>query len=57
MYLQAPVVAVNSGGPRETVAHGQTGYLCDQVGGVGWELDGWACTGVAACACGGGGGG
>jgi glycosyltransferase involved in cell wall biosynthesis len=43
MYLQAPVVAVNSGGPRETVAHGQTGYLCDQVSGVdfGW-IDGRA---------------
>ncbi|KAJ1960066.1 Alpha-1,3-mannosyltransferase-like protein [Dipsacomyces acuminosporus] len=29
MYMRIPVVAVNSGGPRETVAHGKTGYLCD----------------------------
>lgn len=30
MYLQTPVIAVNSGGPRETVVHGATGYLCEQ---------------------------
>ncbi|KAI8321304.1 alpha-1,3/1,6-mannosyltransferase ALG2 [Martensiomyces pterosporus] len=29
MYMRIPVVAVNSGGPRETVAHGKTGYLCE----------------------------
>ena len=31
MYLGTPVVAVDSGGPRETVLHGETGYLCPQV--------------------------
>ncbi|KAJ1957120.1 Alpha-1,3-mannosyltransferase-like protein [Linderina pennispora] len=29
MYMRVPVVAVNSGGPRETVLHGKTGYLCE----------------------------
>ncbi|XP_077981330.1 alpha-1,3/1,6-mannosyltransferase ALG2-like [Glandiceps talaboti] len=29
MYMQRPVIAVNSGGPLETVANEQTGYLCD----------------------------
>ncbi|KAJ2808615.1 Alpha-1,3-mannosyltransferase-like protein [Coemansia guatemalensis] len=29
MYMRIPVVAVNSGGPRETILHGKTGYLCD----------------------------
>ncbi|KAJ1942319.1 Alpha-1,3-mannosyltransferase-like protein [Linderina macrospora] len=29
MYMRVPVVAVNSGGPRETVVHGKTGYLCE----------------------------
>ena len=28
MYLQCPVIAVNSGGPLETVLDGHTGYLC-----------------------------
>ncbi|XP_059473281.1 alpha-1,3/1,6-mannosyltransferase ALG2 [Neocloeon triangulifer] len=28
MYLGRPVVAVNSGGPTETVLDGQTGFLC-----------------------------
>lgn len=28
MYLRKPVVAVNSGGPTETVIHGSTGVLC-----------------------------
>lgn len=32
MYLQVPVIAVNSGGPRETVLSGTTGFLCEQVG-------------------------
>ncbi|KAJ2811314.1 Alpha-1,3-mannosyltransferase-like protein, partial [Coemansia furcata] len=29
MYMRIPVVAADSGGPRETVRHGQTGYLCE----------------------------
>ena len=29
MYCQTPVLAVNSGGPRETVVHGVTGWLCE----------------------------
>lgn len=29
MYLQTPVIACNSGGPCETIVHGQTGLLCD----------------------------
>jgi len=29
MYSGTPVVAVNAGGPTETVVHGQTGFLCD----------------------------
>lgn len=28
MYLGRPVVAANSGGPLETVLHGETGFLC-----------------------------
>lgn len=28
MYCRTPVIAVNSGGPRETVVHGETGWLC-----------------------------
>lgn len=28
MYCRCPVIAVNSGGPLESVAHGQTGFLC-----------------------------
>ncbi len=31
MYENTPVIAVNSGGPRETVVNGQTGFLCQQV--------------------------
>ncbi|KAJ2445963.1 Alpha-1,3-mannosyltransferase-like protein [Coemansia sp. RSA 2424] len=31
MYMRIPVVAANSGGPRETVQHGLTGYLCEPV--------------------------
>lgn len=30
MSLGVPVIAVNSGGPRETVLHEETGFLCDQ---------------------------
>ena len=26
--MQSPVIAVNSGGPVETVVHDQTGFLC-----------------------------
>lgn len=29
MYLRRPVVAVNSGGPLETVVDGKTGFLCE----------------------------
>ncbi|XP_018572813.1 alpha-1,3/1,6-mannosyltransferase ALG2 [Anoplophora glabripennis] len=29
MMVAKPVIAVNSGGPRETVDHGITGYLCE----------------------------
>ncbi|KAI9032286.1 alpha-1,3/1,6-mannosyltransferase ALG2 [Hyaloraphidium curvatum] len=29
MYARLPVVAVNSGGPVESVADGETGFLCD----------------------------
>lgn len=29
MYMRRPVVAVNSGGPLETVIDGKTGFLCD----------------------------
>lgn len=30
MYMQTPVIAVNSGGPLETIIEGVTGYLCEQ---------------------------
>ncbi len=29
MYMKRPVIAVNSGGPLETVLDGKTGFLCD----------------------------
>ncbi|XP_028985871.1 alpha-1,3/1,6-mannosyltransferase ALG2 [Betta splendens] len=29
MYCCCPVIAVNSGGPLESVAHGETGFLCE----------------------------
>ena len=29
MYSERPVIAVNSGGPLETVEHGETGFLCN----------------------------
>lgn len=29
MYLRKPVVAVNSGGPTESIIDDQTGYLCE----------------------------
>ena len=29
MYSKLPVIACNSGGPKETVIHEKTGYLCD----------------------------
>jgi alpha-1,3/alpha-1,6-mannosyltransferase len=29
MFCETPVLAVNSGGPRETVVHGVTGWLCE----------------------------
>ncbi|MXQ89536.1 hypothetical protein E5288_WYG000910 [Bos mutus] len=29
MYMQCPVIAVNSGGPLESVVHSVTGFLCD----------------------------
>lgn len=30
MYSKKPVIALNSGGPTETVVNGETGYLCNQ---------------------------
>lgn len=30
MYLGTPVIAVNSGGPKESIAHGRTGFLAEQ---------------------------
>lgn len=33
MTVSKPVIAVNSGGPRETVDHGITGYLCEAEAG------------------------
>ena len=32
MQEKTPVIAVNSGGPKETVVHGKTGFLCAQTG-------------------------
>lgn len=29
MYMRRPVIAVNSGGPLETIRDGETGYLCE----------------------------
>ncbi|XP_041097605.1 alpha-1,3/1,6-mannosyltransferase ALG2-like [Polyodon spathula] len=29
MYMRCPVIAVNSGGPLESIADGETGFLCD----------------------------
>lgn len=31
MYMHKPVIAVNTGGPLETVVNNQTGYLCDPL--------------------------
>ena len=31
MYMRTPVIAVNSGGPKETVDNSETGYLCEQT--------------------------
>lgn len=31
MYAGRPVVAVNSGGPKETIVHNVTGFLCDKT--------------------------
>lgn len=31
MSLGTPVIAVNNGGPLETVIDGETGYLCEEV--------------------------
>jgi glycosyltransferase involved in cell wall biosynthesis len=30
MSLGTPVIAVNNGGPLETVKHNETGYLCEE---------------------------
>ncbi|KAG0197373.1 Alpha-1,3-mannosyltransferase-like protein [Mortierella sp. GBA30] len=38
MYMKCPVVAVNSGGPTESVIHGETGYLVES------STDVWAAT-------------
>lgn len=29
MYMRRPVVACDSGGPTETISHGETGFLCE----------------------------
>lgn len=29
MYNRAPIIACNSGGPKESILDGQTGHLCD----------------------------
>lgn len=31
MYMNRPVIAVNNGGPLETVVDGKTGFLCEQT--------------------------
>ena len=31
MYSKTPVIAVNSGGPKETIVNNETGYLCNQT--------------------------
>lgn len=31
MYMERPVIAVNSGGPLETVIDGKTGFLCEPI--------------------------
>ena len=31
MAMGCPVIASNSGGPRETIVDGETGYLCDDT--------------------------
>ncbi|KFO78624.1 Alpha-1,3/1,6-mannosyltransferase ALG2, partial [Cuculus canorus] len=31
MYMRCPVIAVNSGGPLESIVHNVTGFLCDPV--------------------------
>ncbi|KAG0252717.1 Alpha-1,3-mannosyltransferase-like protein [Mortierella polycephala] len=38
MYMKCPVVAVNSGGPTESIQHGVTGFLCEP------EQEVWAST-------------
>jgi alpha-1,3/alpha-1,6-mannosyltransferase len=30
MYLETPVVAINSGGPLESIADGKTGFLLEK---------------------------
>ena len=30
MYLRRPVVAVNTGGPTETIVNNETGFLCSK---------------------------
>ncbi|KAJ2772422.1 Alpha-1,3-mannosyltransferase-like protein [Coemansia nantahalensis] len=56
MYMRVPVVAVNAGGPRETVPHAKAGYLCeptaeDFAGAIRRVLDAsgaqWAAMGAA----------
>lgn len=32
MLQETPVIAVNSGGPKESVLDGVTGFLCEQDG-------------------------
>ncbi|XP_066184043.1 alpha-1,3/1,6-mannosyltransferase ALG2 [Sylvia atricapilla] len=31
MYMRCPVIAVNSGGPLESISHNVTGFLCDPL--------------------------
>lgn len=29
MYMKTPVIAINSGGPKESIINGETGYLLE----------------------------
>ena len=34
MAAGKPVIACRSGGPKESVLHGETGYLCEPIAGM-----------------------